>query len=162
MTVATSFYQISINDNTKKKDGTPEFSSTEFPLVALTAGNLAAQATLIAALKAAILPIILGDVRQDTTIQNRPIISVSRPTNTEAQREKKWLLRAHGATSGQKGHYSIGTADLSLLPDGSEFLDLTVSPGDALKTAFDAVVHNRNDGAELMVLDSVQYVGTSG
>ena len=29
----------------------------------------------------------------------------------------------------------------------------------ALKTAFDAVVHNTNDQSELMVLDSIQYVG---
>lgn len=159
MTVATSFYSISINDNTKAKDGSPEFSTTEFPLTALTAGNLAAQTTLLAALKAAILPLIMGNTRQEVVTQSRPIISVTRPTDVQAQREKKWLLRAHGATSGQKAQYRLGTADLSLLDDGEEFLDMSGTEAAAFKTAFDAVVHNRNDQSELMVLDSIQYVG---
>lgn len=158
MTIATSFYSISINDNTLK-DGVPEFSTTEFPLTALTAGNLAAQTTLLSALKAAILPLIMGNTRQEVVTQSRPIISTSRPASTEAQREKKWLLRAHGATSGQKAQYRIGTADLTLLDDGAEFLDMTGTEAAAFKTAFDAVVHNKNDQSELMVLDSIQYVG---
>ena len=160
MAIATSFYSISLNDNTiNRKSGDPEFSTTEFPLTTLTAGNLAAQTTLLAALKAAILPLVMGNTRQDVVTQSRPIISTSRPTNVEAQREKKWVLRAHGATSGQKAQYRLGTADLSFLPDGDEFLDMTGTEVAALKTAFDAVVHNKNDQSELMVLDSIQYVG---
>ncbi len=160
MTIATSFYSISLNDNTiNPKSGDPEFSTTEFPLTALTAGNLAAQTTLLSALKTAILPLVMGNTRQEIVTQSRPIISTSRPSSTEVQREKKWVLRAHGATSGQKAQYRLGTADLSLLDDGQEFLDMTGAEAAAFKTAFDAVVHNKNDQSELMVLDSIQYVG---
>jgi len=161
MTIATSFYSISLNDNTiNPKSGEPEFSTTEFPLTALTAGNLAAQTTLLSNLKTALLALVMGITRQEVVTQNRPIISVSRPSSTEAQREKKWVLRAHGATSGQKAQYRLGTADLSLLDDGQEFLDMTGTEAAAFKTAFDAVVHNKNDQSELMVLDSIQYVGS--
>jgi len=160
MVQAISFYSISFNDNTiNPRDGTPEFSTTEFPLVNLTAANLAAQTTLLSALRTATEAIVMGDLRQDVVTQSRPIISTSRPSDTEAQREKKWLLRAHGATSNQKSRWNVGTANLGLLPDGSEFLDLTTGAGQDFKEAFDAVVHNPRDGAELMVLDSVQYVG---
>jgi len=160
MAIATSFYSISLNDNTiNPKSGDPEFSTTEFPLTLLTAANLAAQTTLLSNLKTALLALVMGNTRQDVVTQSRPIISTSRPSSTEAQREKKWVLRAHGATSGQKAQYRIGTADLSLLDDGQEFLDMTGTEAAAFKTAFDAVVHNKNDQSELMVLDSIQYVG---
>jgi len=159
MTVATSFWDISINDNTLQNNGEPEHANMSVAITTLNAGNLAAQTTLISNLKAAILPVILGNVRQDTTTLLRPIPSVSRPSSTLAQRENKWLLRAHGATSGQKFRYSLPTADLSLLVSGSEYLDLSASVGLDLKTAFDAVVRNPNDASELLVLDSVQFVG---
>jgi len=162
VTVATSFYEISYNDNTLKSNGEPEHASTQLAITTLNAGNLAAQTTLIAALRTAISGVLLGDFRQDTITLLRPIPSVSRPSSTLAQRENKWLLRAHGATSGQKFRYSLPTADLSLLPDGSEFLDLSASPGDDLKSAFDAVVRNPNDASELLVLDSAQFVGRTG
>lgn len=159
MTVATSFWEISINDNTLKNNGEPEHASMSVAITTLNAGNLAATATLIAALKTAALAVIKGNVRQDTTTLLRPIPSVSRPSDTAAQRENKWLLRAHGATSGQKFRYSLPTADLALLPDGSEYLPLDADEGLALKTAFDAVVRNPNDASELLVLDSAQFVG---
>jgi len=159
MTVATSFWELSLNDNTLKQNGEPEHASMQVAITTLNAGNLAATATLIAALKTASLAVVLGHVRQDTTTLLRPIPSVSRPTDTAAQRENKWLLRAHSATSNQKFRYSLPTANLSLLGDGSEYLDLTADEGLDFKTAFDAVVRSPNDASEFLVLDSMQFVG---
>lgn len=159
MANATSFWSMAINDNTLTKNGTPEHAAFEIPVTTLNAGNVAAQTTLIAALKAAILPIILGNVRQEKITLIRTIPSESRPANTLAQRENKWLLRAHGTTTFDKFSASIPTSDLALLPDGSEFLDLAGTEGAALKAAFDAVARNPHDQSELLVLDSVQFVG---
>jgi hypothetical protein len=80
-------------------------------------------------------------------------------SNVLAQRENKYLARYHGTTLNQKFQVSFGTADLSLLPSHSEFLDLTTGPGEALKSAFDAVVKSPDDSSEAVSLDSVQFVG---
>jgi len=159
MTVATSFWEISLNDNTLKQNGEPEHASMQVAITTLNAGNLAAQTTLVSNLKTALLAVVLGHTRQDTITLLRPIPSVSRPTDTAAQRENKWLIRAHSATSNQKFRYSVPTADLSLLDDGSEYLDLTADEGLDFKTAFDAVVRSPNDASEFLVLDSMQFVG---
>lgn len=159
MTVATSFYELSYNDNTIGPNGEPEHASIQMAITTLNAGNLAAQTTLLSALRSAAQAVVLGDFRQDVITLLRPIPSVSRPTDTAAQRENKWLLRAHSATSNQKFRYSLPTADLSLLADGSEYLDLSTGVGGALKTAFDAVIRSPNDASELLVLDSAQFVG---
>jgi len=76
-----------------------------------------------------------------------------------AQRENKLLLRYHGATSNQKFNVSIPTFDLTLLPNHSEFLDLTAGVGLALKDAFEDVVRSPNDSSEVVILDTAQFVG---
>jgi len=159
MAVATSFFSMTIADNTLKSNGNPETTSAEVALTALNAGNLAAQATLIAALRTAVEGIILGNVVGQQTVQNRPVLANTPAASNLAQRENKWLVRYHGAITFQKFRVSYGTADLSLLPDHSEFLDLTTSPGDAFKDAFEAVVKNPNDQSEAVVVDTVQFVG---
>jgi len=62
-------------------------------------------------------------------------------------------------TTGQKYRVSLPTADLSVLPNNSEFLDLTGGVGLALKDAFEAVVRSPGNGANAVTLDSVQFVG---
>jgi len=159
MSLPTSFISETIADNTVRGNGTPETTSWSLPVTALTAANLVAQTTLINALYAAIAATIIGTVQKTEIVQSRLINSSSPAASTLAQRENKWLLRYHGVTLNQKFQMSIGTADLTILTANSEKVDLTGGVGLALKTAFDAVVKSPDDGAESVVLDSMQFVG---
>lgn len=159
MALPVSFYSLTLNDNTLRSNGIPESTNSEIAITTLTAANYAAQSALIAALQTAIDDVVIGVLAKATTTILRSILSSSPASSPLAQRENKWLLRYHGNTLQQKFQVSIGTADLSLLSNNSEFLDLTTSPGSALKSAFEAIAKSPDDGAESVTLDSVQFVG---
>jgi hypothetical protein len=158
MALPTSFYGLTINDNTVK-DGKPESTSVQLPIIPLTPANVAATQTLAINLENAIDGITIGEMAKSEIVYDRDILSADPAPSQLAQRENKWLMRYHGTTLNEKFRASIGTADLTQLPNNSEFLDLTVGVGLALKTAFEAVVRSPGDGAETVVLDSVQFVG---
>jgi len=154
-----SFYTHTIADNTLKNNGQPETTTTEFPITTLTAANVVAQQTLINDLAVAIAGITLGQVNKDTVVFNR-IPGVPGPSsNPLAQRENKYLVRYHDATTYQKMSRSVGTADLSLLTNNSEFLDLSGTEAAAFVTAFEALVKSDYDATHAVVVDSIQFVG---
>lgn len=155
-----SFYTHTIADNTLKNNGQPETTSTEVAITTLTAANVVAQQSLINDLAVAIAGITLGQVNKDTVTFNR-IPGVPGPSsNPLAQRENKYLVRYHDATTYDKMSVSYGTADLSLLANNSEFLDLTDGgPIEAFVTAFEAVVKSNFDPTHAVVVDSIQFVG---
>jgi len=159
MALPTSFWSTTYADNTVKSNGEPETTSTSIPITTLTAANVVAQAALIADLNTAIEALVLGHQVAQQTVFDRPVYEKIPADSNLAQRENKWLVRYHGATTFQKFQVTIGTADLSLLPDGSEFLDLTDGEGLAFKTAFQAIAKSPNNGAENTVVDSIQFVG---
>jgi len=74
-----------------------------------------------------------------------------------SQRENKLLLR-YVDSAGDSFRVEIPCFNLTLLPDGSEFLDLTAGVGLALKTAFEA--YARSPRVLLSTtLVSAQFVG---
>lgn len=159
MAIPTSFMLETYNDNTQKANGEPESASIRLPIATLSAANLVAKLALVAALRTAFAGVVIGvDAKQEITLKS-DIFSRNRAPSTAAQRENKWLLRYHDAVTYKKFSGSLPTADLSLLPDGSEFLDLTADPGLALKTAFEAIVVSGDDDSHATVLDSAQFVG---
>jgi hypothetical protein len=158
MALPTSFYSQTIYDSTLVQ-GKPTSTTWEVPVATLTAANLVAKTALIAALKAAVAALVLGNIHQDAIIQNRPIISDLPAATNAAQRENKLLCRYHSGTSLKKFTVSIGTFDLTQLPLHNEFLDLTAGNGLSLKTAFEAIVVNPDDGSDPVILDSAQFVG---
>jgi len=160
MALPVSFYSHTIADNTLKKNGSPETTTTEFPITTLTAANVVAQQTLINDLAVAIAGITLGQVNKDQVVLNRIPGAVGPSSNKLAQRENKWLVRYHDATTNQKWSRSIGTADLSKLPaTNTEFLDLTDTDPAAFVTAFEALVKSDSDPTHAVVVDSIQFVG---
>jgi hypothetical protein len=159
MPLPTSFFSQTIGDNTVKSNGSPEITTYEVPITTLTAGNVTAKEVLIANLLAAVDAIILGQDQKTTIVWDRGIVGSTPAASQLAQRENKWLCRYHGNTLHQKFQVSIGTADLTQLPNHSEFLDLTGGVGAALKTAFEAIVVSPDDDSEAVTLDSVQFVG---
>jgi hypothetical protein len=159
MALPVSFVSQTIADSTKKGNGEPETTSWEIPILTLTAANYAASATAIAALITAVSGVIVGNPLQDTTTILREVSGSGLASTTLAQRENKWLVRYHGDTLNQKFRVSIGTADLTLLVMGTEFLDITGGAGQTLKNALEAVLRSPDNGAETCTVDSIQFVG---
>lgn len=161
MALPQSFYQRTIADNTVDGRGNPETTNVEFALTTLTSANVTAQEGLITDLSVAIAGITLGRIVGSSIVWLRGNFEKIPSDNPLAQRENKWLCRYHDAVTFQKMDGSIGTADLSLLADHSEFLDLTAGEGLAFKSAFEAVVKSKYDATHAVILDSVQFVGRS-
>jgi len=158
MALPTSFYGQSIYDSTVKGNGQPESSSWSVPVHTLTAANYVAQSALIAALASAVAALLLGNLHQHETVIERILVSDLPAASQLAQRENKLLLRYHDVSTLEKFRVSLPTFDLTQLPLHSEFLDLTAGNGQALKTAFEAIVLSPN-GANAVLLDSAQFVG---
>jgi len=154
-----SFYSETIADNTVNKAGKPESSTWQVAIAELTAANVVAQEGLLTTLSSAVGNVILGNLLRTQIVLSRDEISSAPAALQAAQRENKLLLRYHGATSNQKFSVSIPTFDLTLLPNHSEFLDLTAGDGATLKSAFEAVVRSPNDDTEVVILDTAQFVG---
>lgn len=159
MAAPTSFYTATVADNTVKANGTPETASYRIQITTLTAANLVAQTVLINDLKAAIAALQLGTLQNDAIIQAGVTYSVLPAGDQLAQRENKFLCRYHDIVTNEKGRMSFPCADLSQLPNHSEFLDLTGGLGLDLKVAFDAIVVGPRVAANSVILDSVQFVG---
>jgi len=159
MALPVSYMTETYNDNTLKKNGEPESASIRLPIAEISAANLVAKLALVAALRTAMDDIVIGvDAKQEITLKT-DVFSRNRAPSQLAQRENKWLLRYHDTTTFQKYQASLPTADLTKLPDGSEFLDMAGTEGAALKAAFDAIVVSPGNGSNAVALDSAQFVG---
>lgn len=159
MALPVSYYTMTLADNTKKPNGEPETTSSQVPIITLTPANVAATLTLAGNLQTALAAIVIGRFLKREATYDRTVLGNEPAASNLAQRENKWLMRYHDATTFQKFQVSVGTADLTLLAGNSEFLDLTADEGLALKTAFEAVIVSPADSAHTVVLDTVQFVG---
>jgi len=159
MAKPVTFGVLTYNDNTMKSNGEPETASFSWAMPTATPANIAAQDTLVDNIVTAVNAVTLGVLGKREHIYERLFISRIRAASTSAQRENKWLVRYHGNITQDKFQLSIPTADLSLLPDGSEFLDITAGVGLALADALEAALSSPNDTTETITVDSVQFVG---
>lgn len=159
MAKPVSFYSLTIADNTVDQQGNPETSTFQVPITTLTPANVAAQVTLTGTLAAAIAGITLGNFLQSAVTYDRHVIGVGPAASNLAQRENKWLVRYHDTTTFDKYRAEIPTADLSLLPSGSEFLDLTAGAGQTFKDAFEDIVNSGLTSGNTVVVDTVQFIG---
>jgi len=160
MPAAVSFWGQTYNDNTRKGNGEPESSSFRIAVQDLTAANVAATQTALATLASAIDAVVIGQLASERLTFEDTFVSANIAASQLAQRENKLLLRYHSTTVPPvKYQVSLPTFDLTTLPSGSEFLDLTAGVGLALKTAFEAVARAPGDSAETVILDSAQFVG---
>lgn len=140
------------------RDYSKEASSFRVPVTTLNAGNLVAQSALIDTLEGAIIAITLGIAQKDEIILEHALLSSALPTSPDAQREKKWLIRYHDATTQVKYVSSVPCADLSTLSGNTDFMDPTAGVFTDLKAAWEAVVRSPDDN-NLTILDSIEYVG---
>ena len=105
--MADSYYSLTLLDYSAEK------TNTRFRVEEITAGNFATQLTALAALGTAIDNLTLGTLHKSATIQNEAVISNTLPTDVNAQRERKWLIRYQDTVTEKIYTAEIGTADLT-------------------------------------------------
>lgn len=124
----------------------------------LTAGNIVAQTTLINALQAAAQALVSGVLSKQKIVLSSTNIDGTIPNNSGAQRELKWLIRYHDASTGEKYTASLPTASVAYLASHSDMADPTVTQYSDFETAFNNVVASPNQ-ANAVELESLQLVG---
>lgn len=123
----------------------------------LTAANFDAQVALNVALGVAIVGITRGALNK--IVYANELDSVSLSDDPLCQRENKWLIRYHDATTAKPYTLELGTADLTVLDENNRgFAEMgDGGPVDAFVAAFEAYVLSP-DG-DYGVIDSIQFVG---
>jgi hypothetical protein len=139
-------------------DYSSESSTVGIHFPTLTAGNFAAQATLMDDLVAAIEDVSIGNLQKDSRHAAETRFAVGNATNPFAQRELKWLVRCVDANGNAAG-FEIPCADLSLLAANTDTLDVATAEGAALVAAINAGARS-NDGEVLTFVEAV-VVGRS-
>lgn len=151
-----SWYDITFRDWSR------ELSTSQVFVPHLTALNITAELITIGSLRTAIEGIVLGETAKDRVVNNQQILSADAASSPLAQRENKWLVRYHGATTQKKFSLEIPTADIGatgrLLPD-SDYADLTETGMAAFVAAFEAAAVSPDDDTEFVLVDTVQFVG---
>lgn len=136
----------------------------------LTAGNFTAKRAALDAYKAALPGIILGEIRR-TNINETFSESTAAITDKNAQRETKWLVTLIDDTQffdvgntinnpgfGNLFNIEIPTADLSLLANNQDELDLTDPAVAAVVTALEGVANSPTGGDTVRVV-KIKHVG---
>jgi len=147
--------QFTMNDYSNEK------SSFQIHVGDITAVSLPGFLTDFGALRTAIEGITLGKVQQESWIGDRTVLDNVPPTDPNAQREVKWLVRYIGDTSGKLYQVEIATAELAgghLLPN-SDMADLTETDMAAFVTAFEDIARTPDDDLETVTVQSIQFVG---
>jgi len=140
-------------------DASQENSSFGFESAALTAGNIAAQATAAGTLEAATEALTIGNISKNQVAQillDDPGV----PSNPYAQRELKWLVSYQAVTSGKLYSLEIPAPDLTdnLVP-GTDVADLTSTDWDAWVTAFVAYAKPADDLTDAVIVLGARLVG---
>lgn len=153
--------------NMRFKDKQGEMSTVSVPVPELTAANFDAQVLLYEALVTELsdaAKMSLGQVQSWWITAHVVDVSSAAPASAFAQREIKWLVRGHGATSMEKRSFEIPCANLAVLPSNSEFVDTDNGIGLALKNAIEAVAKIERDSGnfEVFEVDSIQFVSRKG
>jgi len=140
-------------------DASQENSSFGFESAALTAGNIAAQATAAGTLEAATEALTIGNISKNQVAQillDDPGV----PSNPYAQRELKWLVQYQAVTSGKLYSLEIPAPDLTdnLVP-GTDVADLTSTDWAAWVTAFVSYAKPADDLTDAVVVLGARLVG---
>jgi len=147
-----------------------EKSGTSVNIGPLTAANFTAKRAAVDAWVDALAGLILGEVRK-VNINEVFAESSAVITDQNAQREAKWLVFYRDDTQfldvgntinnvgfGNIYHVEIPTANLSLLANNVDVLDLTGTEAAAFKTAFEAVQNSPTGGNDITVI-KIQHAG---
>jgi hypothetical protein len=150
--MANSEYSVTFRDYSQ------ELSRFRVNTVLLTAANFTAQMGLMGALLTALGGVTMGTPAKETRTAQSNTLSAGLPGSSEAQREKKWLVRSEDNVTHLIFRNEVPTADLSLLTGNSDTItDFTPTALAAFKSAWEAVVVSEDGNA--CTIRSMEYVG---
>jgi len=135
-----------------------EHSAVRMRTAAITAANFDAQAVLRASLHVATAGIVVG-VLNKNAYGNEDIVSLDKASDDAAQRELKWLVGYHDATTLKRGSYEIPTADTDQL-DPNDRAHAHIGDADVVDayiTAAEAFFKTGDGNA--IVIDEITLVG---
>lgn len=138
-------------------DYSDETSRVSMHVPAYTAVNFAAQQTLVDALKASVNAVSLLNEIIDRRQVDVTITAKVLPGSPDAQREKKWLVRATDDVTGKPVQFEIPGADLSLLVANTDKMDISAGAGATLVTDIEAVV--TSDVGNAITVTDIVFVG---
>jgi len=158
MALPVSFFSQTRNDYSDEK------SNWSVAVPNVTAANIAAVEGQIATLETAVNAISLCSKVKGNLTALRTLNAGAVPTNPQAQREKKWLVRYTGDATFKKFTVEIPGADLSLLSSApqSDFMDSSLTAYTDFVAAFEAVVRSPDDPTETVTVRDIQFVGRQG
>ena len=107
----------------------------------------------------AIVGVTLGNAGTSTLVvaAEKDAGSGVKPSNKEAQREKKWLVTFVDNVTGKKGRMEIPCADLSLLGDDGSTMVTSAGAGASLVSALNA--HGLSSDGNPITVSTIRFVG---
>jgi len=129
--------------NVKYRDYSKQTSTVGYHTITLTAGNFAAQGTLIQALGTATNDLSLGEPAYSTLIADANLISADPAADINAQVERKWLVTYKDNVSNIPYQFEIPCADLEdNVVANSDIADVGSVDWLAFIAAFEAVARS--------------------
>ena len=155
------------------RDWEGSLGTVEINTGAVTAVSLPGLLTQIGNLRTAIDGLVIGVLSDERQTVFNTILSQDLPTSEFAQRGNKWIVFYHDNTQFfddpvnaipnagylKPFHVMLPTADNSLLADNETVLDITVNPGLAFVTAFEAMARSPYGG--VAVVDSIEQTNVN-
>jgi hypothetical protein len=131
---------------------------------AVTALSIGGYVTDVGSLRGLTQDLILGVVQKEMWVGDNTLISSLRPTDPDAQRERKGLVTYVGATSGKTYTLTIPTirtktaGGASLIVPGTDLFNLALAPVAPWVAAFNGFARDPDD-TESVTVQSIRLVG---
>jgi hypothetical protein len=138
-----------------------EPSNSKVTITQITAANIVATLALVDTLIAAMQAITLGQLAKSKVTARDQEEDTVTPTEANAQRERKWLVRYHDTVTNKKYRLEIPTADIGSgnLNTNSDEANLADTQVAAFVTAFEAVAKDPDTGLNTVEVDKIEHVG---
>lgn len=144
----------------KLRDYSNETSSFKFYHGPITAGTIAGFLTQFGALRTAVEGITNGIVSSEKWTGDDTLLSNAIPTDENAQRERKWLVRFRDTVTQKKYFATVPTADpVGRLIAGTDRANLAETAMAAFVTAFEAIARNEDSDANAIDVLEIVLVG---
>jgi hypothetical protein len=138
-------------------DHSEEPCTSSFTGADLTAANFDAQIALQDALKTALFGIVLHQPYKDTRVAYQTLASKDPPADSDAQRERKWVISYEDTVTFERYTVEVPMADLTLLDGNTDQADLDNATVAAFVTAFEAYQLSPNGNA--VEIKKITHVG---
>jgi hypothetical protein len=132
---------------------------------AVTATSIAGYITDLGSFRTLTQAIVLGTVSKEQWVGDNTIISQARPSDPDAQRERKGLVVYKGGTNNKLYTLTIPTirtktsGGASLIVPGTDLFNLTLAPIAAWVAGFESLARTPDLDTETVTIQEIRLVG---